>query len=204
MNMRWKRNWPLVAIFLWVVVFMTLFLGSERVVAYTSSTTRSSTTSTTTAVEGKNYENSLELFDARQVHQVQVKMDEDTYQQMISTYQNTGEKEYFQADVVIDGVEIKNVGIRLKGNASLRTALGGGGARVGAMAQDGNAKPVNRGGPAGQQVPPAGMPQGGFPGGRQMPQDGAPMPPMGGDGQAPAQAQDATKIKIPFMIKFDE
>lgn len=127
MNMRWKRNWPLVAIFLWVVVFMTLFLGSERVVAYTSSTTRSSTTSTTTAVEGKNYENSLELFDARQVHQVQVKMDEDTYQQMISTYQNTGEKEYFQADVVIDGVEIKNVGIRLKGNASLRTALGGGG-----------------------------------------------------------------------------
>lgn len=204
MNMRWKRNWPLVAIFLWVVVFMTLFLGSERVVAYTSSTTRSSTTSTTTAVEGKNYENSLELFDARQVHQVQVKMDEDTYQQMISTYQNTGEKEYFQADVVIDGVEIKNVGIRLKGNASLRTALGGGGARVGPMAQDGNAKPVNRGGPAGQQVPPAGMPQGGFPGGRQMPQDGAPMPPMGGDGQAPAQAQDATKIKIPFMIKFDE
>ena len=53
-------------------------------------------------------------------------MDDDDYDEMLATYQQTRLKEYFKADVIIDGVRINDVGIRLKGNASLQTALGGG------------------------------------------------------------------------------
>jgi len=95
-------------------------MGSQRIIAYTA---RSN------AVEAVRYTgitNSVALFDESVVHSIQILMDDDEYQSMITTYKQTGEKDYFHADVVIDGVRVDNVGIRLKGNASLRTAMGGG------------------------------------------------------------------------------
>ncbi|HEX2981635.1 MAG TPA: CotH kinase family protein, partial [Anaerolineaceae bacterium] len=119
MRLRLKRYYPLLVLLCVVTVVFTVGLGDRRIIAYT--------------VEGQEeqepvgvaYINSVSLFDQSVVHSIQITMDPDDYDQMITTYQQTGEKEYFHASVVIDGVSLADVGVRLKGNASLRTAVGG-------------------------------------------------------------------------------
>ncbi|WP_062071113.1 CotH kinase family protein [Demequina sediminicola] len=61
-----------------------------------------------------------EVWDSRAVHQIDVTYDEDDYDAMIETYITTGEKEWIEADVVIDGESYEDVGFKLKGNSSLR------------------------------------------------------------------------------------
>lgn len=46
---------------------------------------------------------------------------------MVRTYQEIGEKEYYRTYITIDGVTIPDVGIRLKGNLTLKQTLGGSG-----------------------------------------------------------------------------
>jgi len=122
MSLTLKRNLPLLILLAAMMAALVLVIGNQRIIAYTTSvSTRLSTAG------GNDVSNTVALFDDSLVHEIQVLMSEDDYDSMITTYQQTGEKEYFQADVIIDGVRINDVGIRLRGNASLRTALGGGG-----------------------------------------------------------------------------
>jgi spore coat protein CotH len=65
------------------------------------------------------------LFDASVVHDIEVSFDSDDYDAMIESYTATGEKEWIEASVVIDGATYERVGLRLKGNSSL-AGLGGG------------------------------------------------------------------------------
>ncbi|HZK05304.1 MAG TPA: hypothetical protein VFC82_05570, partial [Actinomycetaceae bacterium] len=60
------------------------------------------------------------LFDDAVVHSIDVQVDGAAYDAMIETYTSTGEKEWLSATVTIDGVEYEAVGIKLKGNSSLR------------------------------------------------------------------------------------
>ncbi len=61
-----------------------------------------------------------DLFDTTTVHSIAVTYDEDDYQAMLDAYAATGDKEWIRATVVIDGQELRDVGLRLKGNSSLR------------------------------------------------------------------------------------
>ena len=65
-------------------------------------------------------ENTIDLFDTTQVHQITVHMTEEEYKDMIDTYSNTSEKDWYKTDITIDWVTIYNVWVRLKGNSSLR------------------------------------------------------------------------------------
>ena len=56
-----------------------------------------------------------ELFDQTSVHKVEVKMSENDWNNFMRVAQ---QEEWAPCDVVIDGEEIKNVGIRTKGNSS--------------------------------------------------------------------------------------
>jgi spore coat protein CotH len=60
------------------------------------------------------------MFDATVVHDVSVTFDEADYEAMIETYSTTSEKEWIEATVTVDGATYNRVGIRLKGNSSLR------------------------------------------------------------------------------------
>jgi spore coat protein CotH len=60
------------------------------------------------------------VWDASTVHEISVDVDEDAVAAMIDTYQDSGEKEWIEATVTIDGETYKQVGLRLKGNSSLR------------------------------------------------------------------------------------
>ena len=55
------------------------------------------------------------FFDMKQVHKIDVKMSESDWNSFMAAAQK---EEWFPCDIVIDGEEIKNVGIRTKGNSS--------------------------------------------------------------------------------------
>ena len=80
----------------------------------------------------------LEIFDSSYVHEVSLSFDQDEYEAMVEEYRDTGEKEWIEATVTIDGVTYESAGIRLKGNSSLRglRSEGSGGGPAGAASSD--------------------------------------------------------------------
>ena len=179
MSLNFKRNYPILLLLAGVLVGLTTWMGSMRIIAYTNS-------SATRSAPPVEIRSPTALFNDSLVHEIHILMPPADYDQMIKTFQATGEKTYYKADVIIDGARVNNVGIRLKGNASLMTAVGGPGARR------------MLGGPGGG--PPAGMdapnpPPGGEPPAR--PNLGGGPPGMPGSGQS-------GETKIPMMIKFNE
>ena len=60
------------------------------------------------------------VWDATTVHDISIEVDESAVATMITTYLETDEKEWIEATVTIDGEVYETVGLRLKGNSSLR------------------------------------------------------------------------------------
>ncbi len=61
-----------------------------------------------------------ELWDSTVLHSISVSYDDADYDELIETYLTTGEKAWIHATVVIDGTTFEDVGLKLKGNSSLR------------------------------------------------------------------------------------
>ncbi len=60
------------------------------------------------------------VFDAGVVHEIAIEIDDTDVADMIATYLSDDEKEWIEATVTIDGSTYDSVGLRLKGNSSLR------------------------------------------------------------------------------------
>lgn len=60
------------------------------------------------------------VWDEEALHDISVDVDEEAVTAMIDTYQESGEKEWIEATATIDGTTFETVGLRLKGNSSLR------------------------------------------------------------------------------------
>lgn len=60
------------------------------------------------------------LWDATAVHSIEVEVDDDAVAAMIGTYLDSGDKEWITGDVTIDGETFSDVGLKLKGNSSLK------------------------------------------------------------------------------------
>jgi spore coat protein CotH len=60
------------------------------------------------------------LFDDSVVHDISITFDQADYDAMIQTYKTSGVKDWIKATVTIDGTSYQNVGMRLKGNSSIR------------------------------------------------------------------------------------
>ncbi len=59
------------------------------------------------------------FLNAAIVHDIAVTFDQNAYDAMIDTYADTGDKEWIEATVAIDGTTYSRTGMRLKGNSSL-------------------------------------------------------------------------------------
>jgi spore coat protein CotH len=94
-------------------------------------------TSPDTAPTGQ--ESGAGLFDDTVVHDLDIELDQEAYDAMIDTFTSTGDKEWITATVTVDGQEIRDVGLRLKGNSSLSGLRGGGAGGDGAAAEDAGA-----------------------------------------------------------------
>jgi len=75
---------------------------------------------TTAAVETAASVASASLWDSSVVHDIEVTIADADLNSVLDTYTSTGEKIWVSATVVIDGVTFENVGIKLKGNSTLR------------------------------------------------------------------------------------
>lgn len=60
------------------------------------------------------------LFDADELHTVAIDIPADSLADLLQTYADSGEKVWARATVTIDGTSYGDVGIKLKGNSSLR------------------------------------------------------------------------------------
>lgn len=163
-----------------------------------------------TGKAGTSITGAVELFDATATHNVSIVWDDDDYDAMIAAYESDSDKAWISADITIDGTLIENVGVRLKGNSTLRSLGGTGGGMGPAGAADGTMPtdmPTDMaGGMGGRGNPPEGA-DGTMP--TDMPTDMANM----GGGDAPAGMGgmgDSADISaddpasLPLLIRFDK
>ena len=73
---------------------------------------------TTSAARSLEYESML--FDDTTLHTIDIQMPAEQWDEFC---EKASDKEYFEADVVIDGETISNVGVRTKGNSTLDTGI---------------------------------------------------------------------------------
>lgn len=88
-----------------------------------SAASDASASSSSTAVSSS--EIGAVLFDDSKVHEISVTFAQADYDAMIAAYKSDGAKEWITASVTIDGKTYENVGMRLKGNSSLRGLANG-------------------------------------------------------------------------------
>ncbi|MBN9213283.1 MAG: hypothetical protein ABS62_08770 [Microbacterium sp. SCN 70-200] len=112
------RRHPLLAVPLAVVLTVTV---AGCAVTATTSSSASSSTSTSTTVETSTDTSASTLWDSSTVHEISVDYDASDYDAMIQAYLDSGDKEWISATVVIDAVTYENVGLKLKGNSTLRS-----------------------------------------------------------------------------------
>ena len=72
------------------------------------------------------------VWDSSVIHEISIEVDDEEYAGLISTYRETGEKVWIEASVTLDGSTYEHVGIKLKGNSSLRRLSDNPGAEVSA------------------------------------------------------------------------
>ncbi|MBH0008993.1 CotH kinase family protein [Salinibacterium sp. SWN1162] len=98
-------------------VVLTLTLASCSAGTNDSAT---SSGGTTDFVSVSLTNDSESFFDAAVVHSIEIDVASDDVEAMVQTYLDSGDKEWLEATVVIDGETYEQVGIKLKGNSSLR------------------------------------------------------------------------------------
>ncbi len=85
-----------------------------------SSTSSQTQQSSAVTAQAAVAETTGSLWDTSVVHTVSVDVDADALSTMLSTYLSSGTKKWLTASVTIDGVTYENVGIKLKGNSTLK------------------------------------------------------------------------------------
>jgi len=86
--------------------------STSDVTADSDSTSSTASTTTDSAVPA--------VWDSSELHTIELDYDESDYASLISSYLNSGEKVWISATVTIDGETFENVGLKIKGNSSVR------------------------------------------------------------------------------------
>ncbi len=97
-----------------IALVTSLALVGGGLAACTATTTTTSSTAATTVVDSS----ATTFWDSSSVHTIDVQIDDVAT--LLDAYVSTGAKDWGTATVTIDGVVFQNVGIKLKGNSSLR------------------------------------------------------------------------------------
>ncbi|CAO1652436.1 CotH kinase family protein [Salinibacterium sp. NYA9b] len=105
---------------LWGVVSTTVVLTLTLASCSVGSTDTAGSAGTTDFVNVSLTTEADSFFDSAVVHSIEIDVDSDEVLEMVETYLDSGDKEWLEATVVIDGTTYGQVGIKLKGNSSLR------------------------------------------------------------------------------------
>lgn len=87
------------------------------------SVTTGETNNIATSTTDTNTETSTEsFFTEDSVHNIDIEADDDDLSEMLAIYQKDGTKNWIEANIKIDGETFEKVGLKLKGNSTLREA----------------------------------------------------------------------------------
>lgn len=180
--MRLRHYWRPVALFAaFLAVAMGVF-GTARVVPYITGDDLYEAPVVTEDIAG-----TASLFDTSTSHSVQLTFAQADYERILQDWYDDGEKEYLEADLVIDGTLVENVGVRLKGNSTL-SAL-----------RDPDDPDGGQRSPGGMQPPEGELPEGAAPAGGEG-QSG----PQQMGGLSSVSLSEAEPENLPWLISFDE
>ncbi|MER5275790.1 CotH kinase family protein [Streptomyces sp. NPDC002809] len=155
---RLRHHWkPAGALCAGLAVMLYAF-GDARISPYVTSASRVEADTITENVGG-----TVGLYDTAVRHSIQLEYNQTDFDKMMKEFKKDGTKDSIPADLTIDGVYLRDVGIRLKGNSTLRSLQGTGGMPGGGRGGAGGGGMPEGGFPSG--MPEGGMPEGGFPGG---------------------------------------
>lgn len=116
---RLRQHWKLVAALAAAAVLVIAAFGDVRIRPYITGDTTVTASSVTENITG-----TVDLFDDSVAHDVSLEFDLVQYNDMISAYETSGDKDWITATVTIDGTVINDVGVRLKGNSTLMSLRG--------------------------------------------------------------------------------
>ncbi|MFF0968905.1 CotH kinase family protein [Streptomyces sp. NPDC003703] len=172
---------------------MVVFLGDARISPYVTSSSRAEGDPITDDVRG-----SVDLYDTSVPHSIQLTYRQTEFDKMMKEFKKDGTKDYIEADLVVDGVYLNDVGIRLKGNSTLSSLRGGRGLPGGGRELPG----------APQGAAAGGAPTAGAPGAGAGAQRGQGRPAGGGPGGMGGMVQydlsPSRPEELPWLVKIDE
>ncbi len=99
------------------VVLVAALAGCTAVTRADTSTDTGVSASEVAAVQATG-----DLWDSSVVHDISIDVSDEALTEALETYASTGEKIWIEATVTIDGTTFEAVGLKLKGNSSLRGA----------------------------------------------------------------------------------
>ncbi len=113
---RIRHNSRLIFSSIFILVITGLILGSFRIdpIVFTQESQEQSYKSRFNVI------GAVDLFDLNVPHEIEMVISPGDYQIMMNDYQRLGLKTWVPANITIDGTLIENIGIRLKGNSTLR------------------------------------------------------------------------------------
>jgi len=108
----------------------TIFAATIATFGASCASNESATSDTDTATDATTRSSSIKvagdrLFDSSMIHTVSVVFDQGDYDEMVAAYKSDKDKDWIEATVTIDGTTYEQVGMRLKGNSSLRGLANG-------------------------------------------------------------------------------
>ncbi|MFE1321112.1 CotH kinase family protein [Kitasatospora phosalacinea] len=202
---RLRHHWKPAATLGVGLAAMVWFLGDARISPYVTSSSRAEADAITEDVRG-----TVDLYDTSVPHSIQLTYHQTDFDKMMKEFKDDGTKDYIEADLVVDGVRLDNVGIRLKGNSTLSSLRGNKGMPGGGQFPGGGQLPDGMQLPDGAQLPGGGqLPDGAqLPDGMQLP-DGAQGGGFGGAGGAPGgmvqyNLSADKPEELPWLVKIDE
>ncbi|MHC8561552.1 CotH kinase family protein [Streptomyces albidoflavus] len=144
---RLRQHWKPVGALAVGLAMMVALLGDVRISPYVTSASRVEADTITDNVTG-----TVGLYDTSASHSIHLTYQQTDFEKMMKEFEEDGTKDYIKADLVVDGVYLDDVGIRLKGNSTLRSLRGDQGQQGERRAGRATRRPVRPVGPPARRV----------------------------------------------------
>jgi spore coat protein CotH len=110
LSLSWRRHWKLALALLGAFTVLLFVVGGLRLAGNVSEADHP---------RKGDIAGTVDLFDESAVHTIEVTFDPAEYEAALVEFADDGDKVFIEADLVIDGTGVQDVGLRLKGNSTL-------------------------------------------------------------------------------------
>lgn len=116
-TLTFRRNYKYILLFIFLI-FVSIVFSQTRIISYNFGRYV-----TQLEISQNDIQNSVEIFDEDIFHNIQIQLTAQEYEDLIVYYINNDDKYYAKTNIVIDGVEIQNVWVKLKGTKIISQSI---------------------------------------------------------------------------------